>query len=249
MAETLEVRSGPVIRPARARTLAARRYPMRMDNLRPRQRSEISAATEEEEADPSIRLELSLCTRVEGDDHLDCVVEHHGRIIVSNDEDGVDDIVVGDVLAQRVLATAALDSGFEPYEVCDAKSAELEEVAAAVYNPASTDFRRSVLRSHAPDALDILYIDRISLEPAYRGKGWSLRIVARLINVLGVGCGLIVGKPFPLVAHDDTLGGNRAAALNAGQRRLRRHWQRMGFERLGRSAIYALNPAEQVFRG
>lgn len=214
-----------------------------------RQGAAVSSETEEEDSPPSIRLELSLCTRVGDDDHLDYVVEHHGNIIEDDGAKQAGETIVGQVVAQRVLATAALDHGFSPYEVCDAKSGELEEVAAAVYNYTSTDFRRAVLRSHGPDSLDILYIDRITLDPAYRGRGWGILIATRIIDVLGVGCGLIVCKPFPLGAREDNAGAERTGILRAGKRRLRRHWQRRGFERLGRSEIYALNPAAYVFAG
>jgi ribosomal protein S18 acetylase RimI-like enzyme len=201
-----------------------------------------------------LRLELSATTHLADSDHLDFVLSTSGtvRLVANEDEDERDgraqqrDLVVGEVCVERVLGDAAAAHGLSPYEVCDAYSSDLEAVAAAVYDPRTGKFRRSVDRVHVPFSLDLLHIQRICLLPAYRGRGLGLRVLRRLVQLYAADGELVVLKPSPLPYPlvPSSTGGDREAvepprALEQATAKLRKHWSRADFERVGRSAFYA----------
>jgi hypothetical protein len=92
---------------------------------------------------------------------------------------------------------------------------------------------------------DCLVVDYVVLHPHWRGLKLGLFAVRKAVDLLGAGCGLTIVEILPLAleAHDilrvpcswlprqDTV----KAVL-----RLRRHYRKMGFERLGRTDFFAL---------
>ncbi len=101
---------------------------------------------------------------------------------------------------------------------------------------------------------DLLVLDYVVLSPMWRKLKLGLLAVRKMVDLIGGGCGLAVSLIAPLrrdaakllgipkgwLPRHQSKGERRAAAV-----RLRGHFRRMGFSRLGRTPYYAL-PMNQV---
>jgi GNAT superfamily N-acetyltransferase len=110
------------------------------------------------------------------------------------------------------------------------------------------EWRKRVRKKFEPRSVDLLILDRIELKPEYRGHGLGLLGARCLIEMFGSRCGLIACKPYPLQFE----GSNRrrppvrpsgaAKALRTARKKLRQYWIRVGFQRVPRTMLYALDP-------
>lgn len=132
---------------------------------------------------------------------------------------------------------------------------ETSDAGAVIFNAAYTDTHPVVERrfKEAWMSGDILLLDHLAIEPFARGQRLGLSVLERAIRDWSSGCTLVLIKPYPLQL------GNRASkgpewdrlALDRYPRqpaeafaRLRVYYERLGFERLGRSQHFALCPIE-----
>jgi hypothetical protein len=174
---------------------------------------------------------------------------HSGSILCTRDEDGKV-LRVGKVKAYRLHADLAQQAGESLFDVCDAHSQGMHEIYAALFDPATDDLRESVRDQLDGFVADILVLDYILLSPRWRGLKIGLLAARKLIDLLGGGCGLAVSWIYPLnpdapefakvpagwiPRHADEAGEREA------RRKLRRHFRRMGFERIGRTRFDGLS--------
>jgi hypothetical protein len=109
----------------------------------------------------------------------------------------------------------------------------------AIADPA-TGFARDEVEDLIEDAsngIDTLIVELVKVDEAHRGIGVGLMAAMRFVKTFGAGCGYAIGKAFPLqFASTDapTLSPERTAAF----RKLREHWSRIGFKRLGKNSDY-----------
>jgi hypothetical protein len=127
-----------------------------------------------------------------------------------------------------------------------------------LYDDDGADFRPEIVKAACGrDYLwgpNLLILDRLILEPAYRGKCRGLMALRGLIELLRPGAGLVAMKPFPLQkeshflsehARDerarlqlDGFPSNRRVATSA----LRRYYRRLGFSSVPSSEYMVLDP-------
>lgn len=103
---------------------------------------------------------------------------------------------------------------------------------------------------------DLLIINKVEVEPRYRGKGLGILAVRTAIESFSRGCGLIALKPFPLqftgwkapdwepsvpLPHNVT----KAQAFRSAIKKVEKHWARLGFRRVGKTDLWALCPAHR----
>ncbi len=99
---------------------------------------------------------------------------------------------------------------------------------------------------------DVLVLDYVLLSPRWRGLRIGLLAARKLVDLLGGGCALAVTWAYPLNPDADEFRkvpegwiprhADRAAELEA-RRRLRRHFRRMGFERIAGTRFDGLSLA------
>src|SRR4051812_10576743 len=162
---------------------------------------------------------------------------------------------VGKVHAHRIHADLAARHGEPLFDVCDAHSHALHACHTLFYEPGQYHFREPLTdRFDAMDA-DCLVLDYVVLHPRWRGLKLGLLAVRKLIDLLGGGCGLAVSEVLPLNPDAHDLLGVPPSWLprhrtreDRGQAvlKLRRYFPRLGFERVGRTAFYALPLAGEM---
>lgn len=102
---------------------------------------------------------------------------------------------------------------------------------------------------------DILYnnlflIQKVEVDPKYRGNNYALVALIRIIQQFAHGVGLIVLKPFPLQfegGQSETTKTKSNYKLFVKDEKLafskiRRYWEKIGFQQIGDSEIWGLNP-------
>ena len=180
------------------------------------------------------------------------VSEYDGVIRCTRDSDGRA-VAVGMVRAYRLHAALAREAGESVFDVCDAHSRQLHEVYAALFDPREDDLAEGVRSRFDAYESDLLVLDYVLLSPRWRGLRLGLLAARKLIDLLGGGCGLAVSWVHPLNPDADAFrkvpaGWIPRHADEAGERearrRLRRHFRRLGFRRVGRTRFDGLSLAQ-----
>jgi len=183
----------------------------------------------------------------------DFVSEHTGIITCTNDETG-EVTKVGRIAALRVHAALAHNASESLFDVCDSHSGELHLLHTMLYECDGYHFRDYVTARFAALQPDLLVLDYVVLAPKWRKLKLGLLAARKMVDLIGGGCGLAVSLIAPLrrdaakllgipkgwLPRHESKEARRAAAV-----RLRGHYRRMGFSRLGRTPYYAL-PMNQV---
>jgi hypothetical protein len=115
------------------------------------------------------------------------VVTYTGEVLYRDEHDWVSP--AGEYTLYRVLGGLASDHGENLFDVCDAHSQELYEVYAAVFDPATGDFRDEVSRKFDCVEADLLVIDSLTLDPKWRG----LRLGLLVLGGSAAGAGAVPG--------------------------------------------------------
>jgi len=102
---------------------------------------------------------------------------------------------------------------------------------------------------------NLLILDRLTIEPNYRGRGFGLDALKLLMHRYRLGCGLIAMKPFPLQfqgAFDDSVllqeqkakYGLAGSALNSQQatKKLHKYYAKLGFKLARKTNFMVLDP-------
>ena len=183
------------------------------------------------------------------DDPSEFISEYTGVITCVDDETDAE-TKVGRLSALRVHAGLACNAGESLFDVCDSHSRELQYLHSLLYEPDGHFFKDVVATRFHADHADLLLIDYVILNPRWRKLNLGLLAVRKAIDLLGGGVGLAVSNISPLLpeCHKSmrvpaswlpghaTAGARRAACV-----RLRHHFRRMGFVRVGRTPYYVLS--------
>ena len=85
-------------------------------------------------------------------------------------------ILLGNVRGSLILCNYILDKGGEPYEACDADSAELEYVMSALKEGPLSEEWNDIFQ-------DVFYIDEIYIDEKYK-KGIATKVAGDMLNEL-----------------------------------------------------------------
>jgi hypothetical protein len=162
---------------------------------------------------------------------------------------------VGLVKAYRIHADLAREAGEPLFDVCDCHSQQMHDLYAALYDVETDDLREDIRESLDVFASDILVLDYVLLSPRWRGLKLGLMAARKTIDLLGGGCGLAVSWTYPLNPDAAEFAkvptgwiprhGGEVEEKEA-RRKLRRHFQGMGFRRLGRTRYDVLSLARKA---
>jgi hypothetical protein len=184
----------------------------------------------------------------------DFISTHTGVIRCTRDHD--DKVFrVGRVKAYRIHTGQAREADESLFAVCDAHSQEFSEVYEALFDPAEDDLRPAIRRRFEAVDSDILVLDYVLLIPRWRGLRLGLLAARKVIDLLGGGCGLTVSRIAPLNPDAEEFRGVPAGWIprhgsvderRAATMKLRRHFRRMGFERIRGTRFHGLSMARMV---
>lgn len=128
---------------------------------------------------------------------------------------------VGSYSATVFNTSLALNMGVSLLDMADEHSQEVADAISAIIQE---DGSFVEIDGEEPFFVNrVLFIERIELEPKFRGKGLGLVIASYLIDSLGAN--LVVMKPHPIYrgAEEPT-----KKALQQGIKKLKAHWKKLG---------------------
>jgi len=158
---------------------------------------------------------------------------------------------VGRVRAYRIHADLAGRAGEPLFDVCDVHSQEMHEVYAALFDAEANDLKEPIRARFGCFESDVLVLDYVLLAPRWRGLRLGLLAARKLVDMLGGGCGLTVAYLAPLDPDAAEFAGLPQGWLprhdgREAKRKLRRHFKKMGFERVKGTKFHALSMAKLV---
>jgi hypothetical protein len=200
-------------------------------------------------------LELRATVRPTWDDPdpSDYITPLSGSVCLpANIEDG-DHVVIGSIKAYLVHLDRALNDREDWFDVLDSHSADtalyldLFEAGENAYS----DWVQSAMETFSSD---LLVLDRIRIEPQYRGSGYGLYAAALMIQDFGPAGGIVacVPSPYELAEGDygspfeDAMGRGRAERIPGwaqAETKLRAFWSLLGFQQVPESEVFALSLA------
>jgi GNAT superfamily N-acetyltransferase len=92
----------------------------------------------------------------------------------------------------------------------------------------------------SPIDLDVLYIDQMEIDPAYRGKGIGLLVLLKVIRRYQDQCGLVAIKPYPLQHAANNIP-ESSKEFKRDRKKLVQYYARLGFERIPNTDYHALS--------
>jgi GNAT superfamily N-acetyltransferase len=122
----------------------------------------------------------------DGDDLDDYVVGVEGVVVAhleppeGEPDAEFEEVESGRVYAFVVQTTQAMTDGVSLYDVFDAHSSNLEAAFAALFDPVAEEPKEEL--EIAPAWEGFLYLDRIVIDPAYRGRGVTVKALEATIR-------------------------------------------------------------------
>jgi GNAT superfamily N-acetyltransferase len=176
------------------------------------------------------------------------ITDLEGHILVP--DDGADrEVRVGTVSAHSVHLGEAYEDGVSWFDLLDARSADTAMYAVLI-DPERSCYTEWIESTFEPFGSDLLILDRIRIEPEYRGLGYGLYAAQLMITGFASnGMVACVPAPYELLkgAAPREIGESRTKrdkpipGWAAAEAKLRKHWSLLGFEQVPNSDVFALS--------
>ncbi len=205
----------------------------------------------EKRIDPRLELTLNMALR-ESPGANDFIQAIHGRIFAEYDQhDG--EQMGGYINASLLQFADALEHGISLDQLGDGISGDIAEYWELLFDLETGRWKNELQTEFEIDRTDLLIIDCIELRPRLRGHGVGMLAIERVIEVFGVGCGIVACKPWPLQftaafeANSQKLEQLRPPLtdLETAVLRLRTYWSKAGFWPVGNSGIYVMSTSQR----
>jgi GNAT superfamily N-acetyltransferase len=115
----------------------------------------------------------------------------------TTDDDGEEKEEIATAEAIVVDAVDIQAAGGDVHDLLDSLSSDLEHIAATIFNVDSGDFVED-LEEELNNAGSVLILDRVRVDPRFRGHGIGPLIAALAISAVGSGCSFAVCYPAPI---------------------------------------------------
>lgn len=162
--------------------------------------------------------------------------------VILNQIDDVRTVRIGRFSVMVIDVESAVNERESTFDIFDYSSRTIDYYS--LYTP-DMDFRPKVLAALQGGerwAPNMLVLERLEILPKYRGQGAGLRVLRWLHFHFGMGCGIVVMKPYPLQfeggephenANETTFKRLRLGAFTAefepARKKLRDYYGRLGF--------------------
>ncbi|MFH8991417.1 hypothetical protein [Streptomyces sp. NPDC017940] len=150
----------------------------------------------------------------------------------------VEDAVVGSMTFYQVH----LDRGRNAYWAMEEESEELYETAQVLLDPETGSFTSEVSERLEYVGSALLIMDRVTLDPAWRGHGLAAVLACEVIHRLMIGCRAIACLPGVTDLSSQRL--TDQSEWHRVNAKIAQGWESLGF-RLYRDNVYLLSPASQ----
>jgi GNAT superfamily N-acetyltransferase len=190
---------------------------------------------------------------------VSCEDEEPSRIILSitgeilvRVGDSDDETKIGVIHAYLVLRGRALNEGISLFEAMDSIDQSVFDCYEALFDVETDEWNRSVeaLYNGQILELDVLFIERIELDAAFRGKGIGAQVVRESIAAFASNCGLVTCEPFPFQYENWEDESRKAIRQEPGFEEKRfadfakvaKFWTDLSFRKLDGSDFYTYAP-------
>ncbi|NEB01928.1 hypothetical protein [Streptomyces sp. SID13726] len=149
-----------------------------------------------------------------------------------------EDVAVGEMTFYRVH----LDRGRNAYWAMEEESEDLYETAQVLLDPETGSFTSEVSERLEYVGSALLVMNRVTLEPQWRGHGLAPVLAIEAIHRLMAGCRAVACSPGVTdLSHHRLMDRSEWDRVSA---KITRGWERIGF-RLYRDNVYVLSPSSQ----
>ncbi len=198
-----------------------------------------------------LKLESTVMPTWSNPDPSEYVVTLAGNVCIPS-EDVNEYTVVGTISPYSVHLGHALEDGMSWFEVLESYSADTALYLDLLDKTDASSYSDSVQATLDPYSSDLLILDRIRIEPQYRGKGYGLYAAELMIQTFSLPGGLAacVPAPYELLQKYDLPTVRDAIQLSREQdlpewgpaeAKLRDLWKLLGFQQVPESAVFALS--------
>lgn len=150
----------------------------------------------------------------------------------------VEDVAVGSMTFYRVH----LDRGRNAYWAMEEESEELYETAQALLDPGTGSYTDEVSERLEYVGSALLVMDRVTLDPPWRGHGLATVLACEAINRLMAGCRAIACSPGITDLSSRSL--TDRSEWDRVNAKITKGWESLGF-RPYRDNVYLLSPASE----
>ncbi|MEX1026435.1 MAG: hypothetical protein WD049_00285 [Candidatus Paceibacterota bacterium] len=177
----------------------------------------------------------------------DFVYHHFGSINLINGETD-QSTEIGTVEFYYANLGEAMNCGVHAYEVFDAKAQSLADIYDAIFDEGG-EFRDALSRVTGDiSESNVLILSSLEIVPKWRRKELGLLVLQSIMRRFGVGCSLVVLKPFPLqfegvfgIRSGDIDNPQLRGEIQSATEKLQHYYSRLGFKAVPNSNILALN--------
>ena len=184
-----------------------------------------------------VDFEVSI-SQYEGDPS-DFITVYQGDVIGMMDDESEQKI--GNLTVYMVERGRVLNEGMSLFEVMDCLDGDSCDCFANLFDHETEQLKPEVERLISENRAfqsDMMLIERLELDPEYRGRGIGKEVALRTIQKLGANCGVITCVPVPLQFTGLGPKEKKPAGERLAQQRVRLFWAGVGFVRLSRSGYY-----------
>ncbi|MGP9017603.1 hypothetical protein ACT1U9_04230 [Streptomyces sp. BR1] len=150
----------------------------------------------------------------------------------------VEDAVVGSMTFYRVH----LDRGRNAYWAMEEEGEDLFEIAQVLLDPATGSFASEVSERLEYVGSGLLIMDRVTLDPAWRGHGLAAVLGCEVIHRLMIGCRAVACSPGVTDLSSQRL--TDRSEWDRVNAKIAQGWESLGF-RPYRDNVYLLSPTSQ----
>jgi GNAT superfamily N-acetyltransferase len=179
------------------------------------------------------------------------VPRFHGQVFEYGNE-SEEEISIGHIDGYLVMRGRAMDDRVDLFDAMDCISASTTECFEALFEHETGEWNEAVedLYDHEIPGHDVIFIETIEIQPAYRGKGVGAQVVRETIATFGASCGLVACKPFALQyanwMDEDKKAMREQPGFEAKRaadfRKVTQFWVDLGFRNVPKSKFYTFAP-------
>lgn len=172
----------------------------------------------------------------ESSDDDDIIHEFTGKIVYCRE--GLTKnphITAGTIRGARIDLGECVNRHINSFNVIDGISGILCEAYCSVLDWKTGEFFEDL----GIDLGSLLVVEEIRIAKKFRGKNLGLAGMIQTLNTMGADCSAAVIKPFPL--QYSNRGGDDSKKFIEARAKLRKHWEKAGFEQVRKSDYYFIN--------
>ncbi len=187
----------------------------------------------------SSRVDFEVSISQHEGDPSDFITVYDGDIIGMMDDDS--ERKIGKLIVYMVERGRVLNDGVSLFDVMDCLDGDSCDCFANLFDHETEELKPQVERMLSGNRVfhnDMMLIERLELNPEYRGLGLGKEIALKAIQKLGANCRVITCLPAPLQFTGLGPKDNKPKGKRSAQQKVREFWEGVGFARISRSGYY-----------